>query len=158
MNYPVVIHKEPDSDYGVSVPDLAGCFSAGRTLDEALARAREAIELHVEGLIEEGHPVPKPGSIEQHQRNPEYRGGTWAVVSVDPSSLRLKAVRINITVPERVLDAVDRFAVAHGQTRSGLLVEAVTNYMGRGDDRAMPRSAQQPRKDDPKPPAKQKGK
>lgn len=131
MNYPVVIHKDRDSDYGVTVPDLPGCFSAGRTLDEALAGAREAIELHVEGLIEEGQPVPPPGTIEQHQHKPEYRRGTWAVVSIDPSSLRLKAVRINITMPERVLDAVDRYARAAGRTRSGLLVEAVTNYMGR---------------------------
>jgi predicted RNase H-like HicB family nuclease len=154
MNYPVVIHKDADSDYGVTVPDLPGCFSAGRTLDEALARAREAIELHVEGLLDEGQPVPKPGTIERHQRNPDYRGGTWAVVSMEPSSLRLKAVRINVTVPERVLDAVDRFALEHGQTRSGLLVEAVTNYIGRGDDRALPRSPKQRRK---APRAKRKG-
>ncbi len=45
-----VIHKDPDSDYGVTVPDLPGCFSAGSTIDEAMAMAREAIELHVEGL------------------------------------------------------------------------------------------------------------
>ena len=36
MRYPVVIHKDPESDYGVTVPDLPGCFSAGETLDEAL--------------------------------------------------------------------------------------------------------------------------
>jgi predicted RNase H-like HicB family nuclease len=36
MRYPVVIHKDLDSDYGVTVPDLPGCFSAGTTLDEAL--------------------------------------------------------------------------------------------------------------------------
>jgi predicted RNase H-like HicB family nuclease len=138
MNYPIVIHKDKDSDYGVTVPDLPGCFSAGRTLDEALAAAREAIELHVEGLIEEGLPVPRPGTIEQHRRKAEYRGGTWAVVGIDPSSLRLRAVRINITVPQRVLDAVDRFASAAGKTRSGLLVEAVANYMGRGDDPRLP--------------------
>ncbi len=131
MNYPIVIHKDKRSDYGVTVPDLPGCFSAGRTLDEALAAAREAIELHVEGLIEEGQTVPPAGSIEQHQRNPDYREGTWAVVSIDPAKLRLNAIRINITMPERVLDAVDRHAKEHGKTRSGLLVEAVNQYMGR---------------------------
>jgi metal-responsive CopG/Arc/MetJ family transcriptional regulator len=50
-------------------------------------------------------------------------------------------VRINITVPERVLDAVDRYAKSVGQTRSGLLVDAVTTYMGRGGDEALPRRA-----------------
>ncbi len=41
LNYPILIQKEPRSDYGVIVPDLPGCFSAGRTIDEALAMARE---------------------------------------------------------------------------------------------------------------------
>jgi metal-responsive CopG/Arc/MetJ family transcriptional regulator len=62
------------------------------------------------------------------------------VVSIDPGSLRTKAVRVNITVPERVLDAMDRFARSAGQTRSGLLVEAVTAYMGRAEDEPLPRS------------------
>jgi len=59
MNYPIVVHKEEGTDYGVTVPDLPGCFSAGSTMDEAIAMAREAIELHLEGLIEEGMPIPE---------------------------------------------------------------------------------------------------
>jgi len=47
MKFPVVIHKDPDSDYGVTVPDLAGCFSAGSTVDEAFANAVEAAECHI---------------------------------------------------------------------------------------------------------------
>ena len=43
MRYPVVIHKDPDSDYGVTVPDLPGCFSAGETSDEALNEVVEAM-------------------------------------------------------------------------------------------------------------------
>jgi metal-responsive CopG/Arc/MetJ family transcriptional regulator len=53
------------------------------------------------------------------------------VVPVNPSTLRLKAVRINVTIPERTLDAIDTYAVAHGQTRSGLLAEAAMTYIGR---------------------------
>jgi predicted RNase H-like HicB family nuclease len=130
VNYPIVIHKEPESDYGVTIPDLPGCFSAGRTIDEAIEMASEAIELHLEGLIEDGEPVPRPCPIDQHQAKAAYRDGTWAVVTVDSSSLRLKAKRVNITMPERVLDAVDRYAAREGETRSGLLVRAVTEYMG----------------------------
>jgi predicted RNase H-like HicB family nuclease len=129
MNYPIVIHRDEDSDYGVTVPDLPGCFSAGSTVDEALAMAREAIELHLEGLIEDGQVVPEPGRIEDHQANPDYAGGTWAVVSIVPSRLRVKAKRVNISMPERVLDAVDRFADAAGETRSGLLVKAALTYI-----------------------------
>ena len=130
MNYPVVIHKDKGTDYGVTVPDLPGCFSAGSTMDEAIAMAREAIELHLEGLIEEGMPIPKPGSIEQHRSNPEFAEGVWAVVKVDPSNLRVRAKRVNITLPERVLDAVDRYAKDTGDTRSGLLARAAVHYMG----------------------------
>ena len=138
MNYPIVIHKDADSDYGVIVPDLPGCFTAGSTLDEALAMAKEAIELHLEGLIEEGQIVPDPGSVEHYQRRSEYKGGVWAVVTVDPSSLRIRAKRINITMPERVLDAVDRFAAAENETRSGLLAKAATAYIRRDKSRRRP--------------------
>jgi predicted RNase H-like HicB family nuclease len=129
MNYPIVIHKDRGSDYGVTVPDLPGCFSAGRTMDEALAMAREAIELHLEGLIAEGQVVPRAGKIEQHRRQRDYAGGVWALIAVDPARLRFHAKRINITMPERVLDAVDRAAREQGETRSGLLAKAATTYV-----------------------------
>jgi predicted RNase H-like HicB family nuclease len=137
MIFPVVIHKDPRSDYGVTVPDLPGCFSAGHTIDEALAMAKEAIELHLEGLAEQGQAIPCPGSIEDHRSHRDFRGGTWALVTIDEATMRVKAVRLNITMPERVLDAVDRFAARHGETRSGLLVRAVTSYIGRAKDPAL---------------------
>jgi len=138
MNYPIAIHKDRNSDYGDTVPDLPGCFTAGRTVDEALATAREAIELHLEGLIEDGQPLPRPSSIERQRENPDYRGATWALVSIDPANLRLAPKRVNITIPERILDAVDRFAREEGATRSGLLVQAVTEYIDQRQDK--PRS------------------
>jgi predicted RNase H-like HicB family nuclease len=135
MIYPVVIHKDRGSSYGVTVPDLPGCFSAGDTLDDAVRNAREAIEMHLEGLIEDGLPVPEPTSMEHHSGNRDYRGGVWAAVPIDAGNLRVKSVRVNITVSERVLDTVDRFAADHGKTRSGLLVEAVTSYIARSAER-----------------------
>jgi predicted RNase H-like HicB family nuclease len=140
MNYPVVLHKAKDSDFGVTVPDLPGCFSAGRSVDEALAMAKEAIELHLEGLVEEGQPIPSAGKIDAHRRKAEHRGGTWAIVTVDVSTLRVRSKRINVTIPERVIDAIDRFAAEHGQTRSGLLAAAASAYIGRGHDKGRPQS------------------
>src|SRR5687767_5596290 len=81
MNYPVVLHKDPQSDFGVTVPDLPGCFSAGSTIDEALTMAKEAIELHLEGLVEDGQAIPAPGVIEEHQRNVDFRCGTGRAAS-----------------------------------------------------------------------------
>ena len=60
MNYPVVIHKDERSDYGVTVPDLPGCFSSGKTLEEALDNVKEAILCHVEGLVNDGEALPEP--------------------------------------------------------------------------------------------------
>jgi predicted RNase H-like HicB family nuclease len=131
MNYPVVIHKDEGSDYGVTVPDLPGCFSAGKTLEEALDNAKEAILYHVEGIVNDGEALPEPARIEQHKENPEYAGGLWAVVSVDLSELSGKAKRVNITVPERFLMQFDSFARKKGETRSGLFVSAAMEYIAR---------------------------
>jgi predicted RNase H-like HicB family nuclease len=129
MNYPVVIHKDKKSDYGVTVPDLPGCFSAGSTFDQALENAKEAILLHVEGMLEDGDPVPSPKTIEQHRRNSDFTGGVWALVSVDLSAVSGKARRVNITLPERVLTQIDDFAEKHGESRSGFLVNAALEYL-----------------------------
>jgi len=129
MNYPVVIHKDKKSDYGVTVPDLPGCFSAGSTFDLALENAREAILMHVEGMLEDGEPVPAPKTIEQLRRNSDFAGGVWALVSVDLSAVSGKARRVNITLPERVLTQIDDFAEKRGETRSGFLVNAALEYL-----------------------------
>ena len=83
MNFPIVLHKDPDSDYGVTVPDLPGCFSAGSTIDEALSMAREAIELYVETLVDDGLEIPDASPIDALRNNPDYADGIWAIVSVD---------------------------------------------------------------------------
>ena len=129
MRYPVVIHKDIDSDYGVTVPDLPGCFSAGDTVDDALAQAVEAIECHIEGLLLDKEPIPLPKSIEHHQSNSDYAGGIWAVVSVDVSKLSGKSKRVNITIPERLLTLVDQYASQHGETRSGLIAQAAIEFI-----------------------------
>ena len=57
MLIPVAIHKDTDSLYGVTVPDIPGCFSAGETIEEALSNTREAIVFHLEGMLEDGEAV-----------------------------------------------------------------------------------------------------
>ncbi len=121
MRYPIVIHKDIDSAYGVTVPDLPGCFSAGDTFDEALEQAKEAILCHVEGLLDDGVSVPPPKSVDTHQRKRLYASGVWAVVEVDPSALDTTIERINITLPRRVLTKLDATAKQAGETRSGMI-------------------------------------
>ncbi len=129
MRYSIVIHKDPNSDYGVTIPDLPGCFSAGSTIEEAINMAQEAAECHIEGLLIDAEPIPTPNNIEVHRNNPEFREGFWALVGIDISKLSLKSKRINITIPERLIRTVDQYAKRYGASRSGLLSEAVTEYM-----------------------------
>lgn len=129
MKYPLAIHKDPDSDYGVTVPDLPGCLSAGETLEEAADMSREAIQTHVEGLLLDGEPIPSPRSLEEHQANPDYAGAVWMLVEVDLGKISGKSKRINITIPEPALARIDEYAAAHGETRSGFLTRAALQAM-----------------------------
>lgn len=129
MKFPVVLHKDPDSEYGVTVPDLPGCFSAGATVEEALDAAVEAIECHVEGLLMDGLSIPAAQAVEIHRRNRDFSGGFWALVDVDLSKVSGKAKRVNITLPEHLLTQIDAFAAKSGDTRSGFLVHAAMEYV-----------------------------
>lgn len=62
MRYTVVIEKG-ETNYGAYVPDLPGCLAVGETLEAVKALIPEAIEFHIEGMVEEGLPIPKPTSI-----------------------------------------------------------------------------------------------
>jgi predicted RNase H-like HicB family nuclease len=131
MQFPVVIHKDPTSSYGVTVPDLPGCFSGSETLDDIFAAAQEAIACHIEGLLMDGEPIPDKKPIDEHQTNPDFAGGIWALVDVDVSKLSSKAVRINITIPSRVLAIVDEAAARERESRSGLLTRAALSHIER---------------------------
>ena len=120
----VVIHKDKDSDYGVTVPDFPGCFSAGDTLEDTLSQAQEAIELHIEGMLEDGEAIPGASALDALQRKREFKGGTWYLVKIDPSRLSGKAKRINVTIPENLLVQIDEAAKFGHLTRSAFLAQA----------------------------------
>lgn len=137
MRFPVIVHKDPDSDYGVTVPDLPGCFSAGVTFDDALHEVVEAIECHLEGLLLDGETIPSPKTIEEYQNNPDFIGGVWGFVDVDITKLSGKVRRVNITLPERLLNLMDKYAREHGETRSGLIAEATIEYIAMKNDQGI---------------------
>src|SRR5215217_1937566 len=116
-----LIHKDTDSNYGVSFPDFPGVATAGRTLDEARDMAEEALALHIEGLSEDGEAVPEPSSLEAVMADPINRDGVAILVGVRNTP---KTVRVNVTLPEDVLEQIDRYAEGHGFTRSGFLTQA----------------------------------
>lgn len=131
MFYPAVIHQEGDSAFGVVVPDLPGCFSAGDTLDEALKNAAEAIDFHLEGLADDGEDIPAGGSVADHKDNPDYADGTWVLVPADLSQYLGKAQRINISLPARLIHKIDKFVDTHKEykDRSKFLADAAVKVL-----------------------------
>lgn len=115
--------------YGVVVPDLPGCFSAGDTLEQAFDNAREAIGAHCELLAEDGQDIPAARPLAEHQTDPDMAGWIWAMVEVPVERYFGPAEKINITVPARVLARIDEFARRRGESRSGFLVRAAQDAM-----------------------------
>ncbi|MBF0154834.1 MAG: type II toxin-antitoxin system HicB family antitoxin [Magnetococcales bacterium] len=130
MTFPIAIEPGDETHaFGVVVPDLPGCFSAADTLDEVMTHAKEAILLHMEGMIAEGMDFPKTQPIEVHMSNPDFAGWIWAVVEVEDIRESHQAVRVNITMPKNLLDRVDKQAMTRHMTRSGYLAEAARKMM-----------------------------
>jgi predicted RNase H-like HicB family nuclease len=127
-----IIAIEPGTEtaaFGVVVPDLPGCFSAGDTLDKAVDNAREAIDLWCETVIEDGGDVPIAKTLAEHQAAPEFSGWIWAVVEVPVERYFGPAEKLNITLPRLLLAKIDEYARAHGETRSGFLADAARMAM-----------------------------
>lgn len=122
MRYPIAIETgDENTAFGIAVPDLPGCFSAGDSLDEAMANVEEAIALWIDATLDAGGSVPAPSKLDELQKNPEFAGWGFGVVTIDPAWLDDKTERVNITLPRRVLKRLDALAKAAGETRSGYI-------------------------------------
>jgi predicted RNase H-like HicB family nuclease len=110
MRYPVAIEMGSESlAYGVVVPDLPGCFSAGDTLDEAISNAEDAAAAWIEAELDAGRDIQSASSLET------LRAG---FITVDPAMLDTTSERVNIILPRRVLFRLDALAKASGESRS----------------------------------------
>ena len=118
-SYIALIHKDADSDYGVSFPDLPGCITAGTTMDDARAMAIEALAIHLEGMAADSEAIPEPSSLADIMTDAANRDGV--AILVDAQQQAAKSVRVNITLPDDLLESIDRYAAANGLTRSGFL-------------------------------------
>ncbi|TXR47734.1 type II toxin-antitoxin system HicB family antitoxin [Phyllobacterium endophyticum] len=122
MRYPIAI--EPGSEttaFGVVVPDLPGCFSAGDTLDDAMLGAEEAAAAWIDAALDAGESIPAPSGLEALRTNPEYAGWLIGVITLDPALMDDTIERVNITLPRRVLRRLDALAQAAGESRSGYI-------------------------------------
>ena len=125
-----LIHEEAGS-FGISFPDFPGCISTADTLDEAVLRGAQALAFHIEGMVGDGEAIPQPRSLAVLRADADFADDfADAVVAAVPIELPGKAVRVNITLDEHLLQAVDRAAAAIGATRSGYLAEAARVKLG----------------------------
>ena len=115
--YVALLRKQPDSDYGVDFPDFPGCITAGNTLEDARHMAAEALQFHIEGMIEDGTEIPDPSPLDQIMTDPDHRD---AVAVLIDANLRRPSVRVNISLPHDLLEAIDRVT----DNRSRFLAEA----------------------------------
>ncbi len=125
MKYPVAIQKDKDSCYGVTVPDIPGCFSAGESLDEAMNNVQEAISSHLEILAEEQELAPKPSLVDSHVDNKDYAGATWAYVDIDVSPFLGKTEKATVTLPKLLIRQIDALvASGKAKNRSAFLADS----------------------------------
>ncbi len=125
-NYIAIIHKDQDSDFGVSFPDFPGCISAASTIDEAKDMAQEALSLHIKGMIEDGETVSSPSRLEDIMADPLYSDAV-AFLVVTIRYPKPRTVRVNVTIPEDMLHQIDVAAKSRGMSRSSFLVHAAQN-------------------------------
>ncbi len=72
LTYKILLQKEPEGGFTVTVPALPGCITYGENIDEAIAMAKEAIELYIDELKERGDTIPDNNNTLEYSLNLEY--------------------------------------------------------------------------------------
>lgn len=128
-HYIAIVHKDENSAWGVSFPDLPGCFSAADSEADILPNAMEALEFFAEDLAR----MPSPSSIEAIRDLPDIasdlKTGAY-LISVPLLKNIGKSARINITLDKGLLEAIDDAAQQRKMTRSGFLAQAAAKEIG----------------------------
>jgi len=131
VNYIAIIEKEDDV-HGVVFPDFPGCVSAGDSIDEAMAGAREALSLHVQGMVDDDEKLPKPSTVDEIKDMKDWvftDNPVFASIAVVPTFGKM--VRANISIDSGHLAAIDDAARQRKMTRSAFLVSAAKHEIER---------------------------
>jgi len=122
-----MIHKDPDSAFGVQFPDVPGCFSAGETLEEASQNAVEALSSHIRMLEADGDAIPQPRSLDAIVDDESLNEARADAILVSVPLVRDlgSTTRINVSLDLGLLQAIDDEARSRGQTRSAFIASAV---------------------------------
>lgn len=129
VTYVVLLHKASKklAPYGAIFPDFPGYVSSGKTVDEALKNVREGIVFHMEGMLENGEPLPPPTPLEEILSNPEYKVAIACLIHIVPPTGKLQ--RVNISIDAGLLAEIDHAAELLGKNRSEFLAESARQML-----------------------------
>lgn len=123
--YIAVIEKEKGSDYGVIFPDFPGCISSGSTLEETKNMAQEALQFHIDGMLEDKEELPHPSTLDDIKKKHPNSEAFLVISSKIPSV----AKRINITIDEKLLRKLDKFLEKNGDNRSHFFAQSIKSTL-----------------------------
>jgi predicted RNase H-like HicB family nuclease len=124
--FPAYFRRAGKRGYSVDFPDLPGCISAGDDLEEALAMAREALSLHLYGMLEDGEAIPKPADPATIEAE---KGAFVSPVEGRPDlagdAIRNRSVKKTLTIPFWLNEEAERYHVNFSQLLQDALKERV---------------------------------
>ena len=118
-----IVHKDAESAFGVTFPDLPGCFSAADTEEELLPNACDALDLWFEDAEE---VAPMRLDQVKEQAAGDLNEGAF-LIAVPRITRSTKVERVNVSLDRGMLDAIDKAAGERNLTRSAFLIEAARN-------------------------------
>ena len=130
-NYIAYVYKDPASSFGVSFPDLPGCYGAGETYDEAIESAKISLREYALAVADDGDQMPEPRTHSTLGSNTaesiELKEAAF-VIEVPLVTMGSKR-RVNVSLDDKVLAAIDRACVLTGVNRSVFLTEAAKDWL-----------------------------
>src|SRR6266700_1918302 len=113
--YPAVLERGPKATFGAWFPDFPGCVAGGRSQEEAIEKAEGALARAVDGMAEQGRPLPEPTPIEQIALPQCADVVAYFIVGVDPPD---PSERVNVYLPKSLITRIDKRATELGLSRS----------------------------------------
>ena len=146
--YIAYVYKDPNSSFGVSFPDLPGCYGAGETYDEAIENAKISLREYASALADDGEDMPKP------RTHGELVADTSVAIEFDKAAFLIEVPvitvgmkrRVNVSMDDRMLAAIDRACELAGVNRSAFLAEAAREWIERSLGAVVTTSKKQRRK------------
>ena len=121
--YPAVLERGPRGALGAWFPDFPGCVAGGRSQEEAIEKAEGALARAVDGMAEQGRPLPEPTPIEQIALPKGADVVAYFIVGVDPPD---PSERVNVYLPKSLIARIDKRATEFGMSRSSFFGLAAT--------------------------------